>query len=269
MRQDGQDDRQVLADAARAAGEVHDQRTAAHSRDGAAKHSERRVAHALGALSVLAVPETHGYVQLAAVLAIVVGLVRVSFGLMRWGWVAYLMSQPVIVGFTSGAAILIIASQVPSALGVTGLEGGILRRAMTVAVHPEVWEPAAVGLSVVTILLVLAGRRFHPVFPGVLAAVVVGLLFSLLTGYAGPTLGAIPLGLPPVTLALPWAAMPALVLPGIVIALVGFAEPSAIARTYAMVDRTPWSLSRPSNAFIDLDAALLAGLPSPFLVVPM
>ena len=131
-----------------------------------------------GALSVLAVPGTASYVQLAAVLAIVVGVVRVAFGWMRWGWVAYLMSQPVLTGFASGAAILIIASQVPTAVGVDGFEGGILRRAVVVALHPGVWEPAALGLSLVTLLLVLAGRRLHPVFPGVLVAVVVGLLFT-------------------------------------------------------------------------------------------
>ena len=217
----------------------------------------------LGALSVLAVPETPRYVQLAAVLAIVVGVVRVTFGLMRWGWIAYLMSQPVIVGFTSGAAILIIASQIPTALGVTGFEGGIIGRALTVVVHPEVWEPAAVGLSAVTILLVLAGRRFHPVFPGVLVAVVVGVLFTTFTEYTGPILGAIPLRLPPITLALPWAAVPALVLPGIVIALVGFAEPSAIARTYAMVDRKPWSPDREfvSQGVANLAAGLSGGFP--------
>lgn len=217
----------------------------------------------LGALSVLATPETARYVQLAAVLAIVVGVVRVTFGLMRWGWIAYLMSQPVIVGFTSGAAILIIASQVPSALGVTGFAGGIIGRAVTVLLHPEVWEPAAAGLSIVTVLLVVAGRRFHPVFPGVLAAVVVGVLFSTFTGYTGPILGSIPVGLPPVTLVLPWTAVPALLLPGIVIALVGFAEPSAIARTYAMLDRKPWSPDREfvSQGVANLAAGISAGFP--------
>jgi SulP family sulfate permease len=217
----------------------------------------------LGALSVLAMPETPRYVQLAAVLAIVVGVVRVTFGLMRWGWIAYLMSEPVILGFSSGAAILIIASQVPGALGVTGFGGGIIGRAVTVLLHPEVWEPAAAGLAIVTFLLVVTGRRFHPLFPGVLAAVVVGLLFSTLTGYTGPTLGAIPLGLPPVTLALPWTAVPALLLPGIVIALVGFAEPSAIARTYAMADRKPWSPDREfvSQGVANLAAGVSGGFP--------
>jgi SulP family sulfate permease len=173
------------------------------------------------------------------------------------------MSEPVILGFTSGAAILIIGSQVPGALGVTGFAGGIIGRAVTVLLHPEVWEPAAAGLSLVTILLVVAGRRFHPLFPGVLVAVVVGALFSTITDYTGPTLGSIPLGLPPITLALPWTAVPALLLPGIVIALVGFAEPSAIARTYAVLDRKPWSPDREfvSQGVANLAAGLSGGFP--------
>jgi SulP family sulfate permease len=93
--------------------------------------------------------------------------------------------------------------------------------------------------------------------------VVVGLLFSRLTAYTGATVGAIPLGLPPFTLALPWSAVPALVLPGLVIALVGFAEPAAIARTYALVDRQRWSPDREfvSQGVANLAAGLSAGFP--------
>jgi SulP family sulfate permease len=43
---------------------------------------------------------------------------------------------------------------------------------------------------------------------------------------------------------IPWADVPALLLPGLVIALVGFAEPAAIARRYAAADRKPWDSNR-------------------------
>ena len=56
-----------------------------------------------GALSGLAVAESPNYVELAALLALIVGVTRVALGLLRMGTVAYLMSQPVLQGFTTGA----------------------------------------------------------------------------------------------------------------------------------------------------------------------
>ncbi len=68
-----------------------------------------------GALAPLAEPETVEFAGLAAVLALVVGLVRLGIGLVGAGPVAYLMSQPVVVSFTTAGAILIISTQVPGA----------------------------------------------------------------------------------------------------------------------------------------------------------
>ena len=72
----------------------------------------------LGALAAVAVPGSAAYVALAAVLAILVGAMRMAIGLLRLGDIAYVMSRTVVVGFTSAAAILIVASQVPAAFGV-------------------------------------------------------------------------------------------------------------------------------------------------------
>ena len=52
-----------------------------------------------GALSTLATPMTPEYIGLAALLALVVGVIRVVVGGLRAGFVAYLMSQPVLIGF--------------------------------------------------------------------------------------------------------------------------------------------------------------------------
>ena len=68
----------------------------------------------LGALKSLEPEGTAEYIQLAAMLAIVVGGTRLLLGLARMGGIAYLMSEPVVLGFTSGAAILIVSSQVPN-----------------------------------------------------------------------------------------------------------------------------------------------------------
>ncbi|MCP3937793.1 MAG: sodium-independent anion transporter, partial [Actinomycetia bacterium] len=72
-----------------------------------------------GALSTLADPFSEKYIALAALLAILVGLFRVFLGLVRLGGVAYLLSEPVLTGFTAGAAILIISSQLPKVFDVS------------------------------------------------------------------------------------------------------------------------------------------------------
>src|SRR5690606_27814768 len=62
----------------------------------------------MGVLAGTFVPGSPGYVQAAALLALMVGAVQVVIGLARFGSLAYFMSLPVLRGFTSGAAVIII-----------------------------------------------------------------------------------------------------------------------------------------------------------------
>lgn len=77
----------------------------------------------LGALVPVAVPGSAEYVGFAALLALVVVVVRVLVGALRGGWISYLMSRPMLDGFASGAAILIVVSQLPDVLGVDRRRG--------------------------------------------------------------------------------------------------------------------------------------------------
>ena len=206
-----------------------------------------------GALVTVAAPGSPRYAGAAALLAVVVGLTRLSIAAFRAGKVTYLMSQPVVRGFTSGAAILILLSQFPSTLGMTAAgESGLVGNTLRALGSPASWSPAAVALTLLTVTVTLLGRRIHPLFPGALAAVVGGVLFSVLAGYRGPIVGDIPGSLPPIGLGLPWGLLPALVVPGVVIALVGFAETTAIARGFATQDRARWS---PDREFLAQGAA--------------
>jgi SulP family sulfate permease len=196
-----------------------------------------------GALSSLGDPFTAEFALLAGVLAILVGLVRLGIGLLGGGPVAYLMSQPVVVSFTTAAAVLIISSQVPGLLGVDGGAGNPFTGALRALARPEAWSWADVSLGGLAMACMLLGRRISALFPGALVAVVATTLWSRLTEYDGPTVGDIR-----VDLALrgdvPWAELPQLVLPAVVIAVIGFAEPAAIARKYAAEDRTHWDADK-------------------------
>ena len=198
-----------------------------------------------GALAGLAEVGTANYVALAALLALLVGVTRLVLGFLRLGVVTYLMRDPVVTGFTSAAAILILASQLPKAFGVVAPEGGVLWRAGWSLGHPDRWEAAALAIAVVTALLVLAGRRVvHRLFPGAVGAVGGGILGSRLADYGGPVVGDVPTGMPNLSLDLPWGSTGSLLVGGILIALVGYAEPASIARVFADAEGQKWSASR-------------------------
>lgn len=217
-----------------------------------------------GALVPLADPGTPEFVGMAALLALVVGLVRIAVGSLGVGWISYLMSKPVLEGFMAGAAVLIVASQLPGALGVTVDEPGVIRRAFWSLSHPVAWDGVAMGMAAGTVAVVVLAKRVHRLIPGVLVASVLGLALSIVMDYQGPVVGHVPTGLPPVTLALPYTRLPALLVPGIIIALVGFAEASSISRSFASEDRDRWDADR---EFVGQGAAnVVAGLTGGFPV---
>ena len=209
----------------------------------------------LGALVPMAAPGSMEYVKLAALLALIVGIARVVVGALGAGWISYMMSRPMLDGFTSGAAILIIGSQLPGAAGVEVPTEGVLQGALWTLAHPGAWEGASILLGALTVCVIVGGRRTHPLVPGVLIATVVGVAFSVVTSYTGPTVGDIPVGLPRLDVALPWVRLPVLILPGFVIALVGFSEAASISRLYAAKELMPWS---PDREFISQGAANMA-----------
>jgi SulP family sulfate permease len=110
---------------------------------------------------------------------------------------------------------------------------------------------------------VLLGKRVHPLFPSVLLTAVGTILYSKFTGYPGATLEPLHVGLPPLTTSLPLGETPRLLVPALVIALLGFAEASSIARTYAALERKRWNANREflSQGVANLAAGLFGGFP--------
>lgn len=218
---------------------------------------------AFGVLSASFLPGTAEYVSAAALLALMVGLFRIGLGLLRMGNLAYFMSRPVLQGFTSAAALLILLSQVPGALGVESAPRGILAAAWAAVSDPGgIRWPAAI-LAVATVALVVFGRRISARFPGVLVAVLAGIGVGAFTEGVGPRLGEVPVLLTMPSAALPWAVLPELLVGAGVIAAVGFAEPAAIARSYARMQRRPWNPDRElvSQGVANVASGLFGGFP--------
>ncbi len=215
-----------------------------------------------GALAPLAVPGTPEYVRLGALLALAVGVIRIGFGALRAGRIVFLMSEPVLRGFTVGAAILILISQLPAVLGVAPADAGI-GAALVAVVRMSEWNLHALALAAATIVVVVLARKIHPLVPAIVVVTAAGIWLSARGFYDGPTVGAVPEGLPPIGLSLPWTFTPWLLLPGVVIALAGFSEAASIARTYAALERQRWDPDREfiSQGVANLASAVSGGFP--------
>jgi sulfate permease, SulP family len=216
-----------------------------------------------GALSPLAVVGSSHYIALAALLALMVGVIRVAVGLLRAGVVAYLMSQPLLLGFVPAAAILIVGSQLPEALGAPTHGHHILWQAGWAVAHPGHWRLDATVVALAAAALLVLSPRLHRLIPGVLIVAVGSIAYAKLSGYGGAEVGSVHAGLPPLTDSLPLHSLPELLVPALVIALIGFVEASSIARTYATLDRKPWNSNREfvSQGVANLAAGAFGGFP--------
>lgn len=101
------------------------------------------------------------------------GLMLAAVGFLRLGTFIKFIPFPVTVGFTAGIAVIIFASQVKELFGLTlAHEPGALLEKI-----PALWEarlgltPAALGLSLATVAVILGLRRWRPHWPGMLIAV--------------------------------------------------------------------------------------------------
>ncbi|MFC6285465.1 SulP family inorganic anion transporter [Nocardioides sp. GCM10027113] len=217
----------------------------------------------LGALAPFSSSDTAEYVALAALLALLVGAVRFLVGVTRTGVVAYLMSQPVVAAFTLAAAVMIVGSQVPALLGVPPESDNPVVRAAAALTDPGAWQPASLVIGAVVGALVLVGRRVDPLLPAALVGSVLAALAVHLWSLDAAVVGSLPSGLPAPQLDLPWSAVPQLLVPAVVIAFVGFAEPASIARQYAGVDRSPWDPDREfvGQGLANLGSGLFGGYP--------
>jgi len=177
------------------------------------------------------------FIELTALLALIVGAVFVVAGVLRMGMVADFMSRPVLDGFIIGLALTIAAGQLHKLFGFEVESGSFFEDIWFVLRDLDMtsgWT-LAVGVSSLAALFLL--ERFAPKVPAALTVVIVAIVaVSILDLEAEgvEVIGEIPAGLPPFGLPdIEWGDIGNLLPGAIGIVLVGFAESVAAARTYA------------------------------------
>ncbi|WP_374971420.1 SulP family inorganic anion transporter [Terrabacter sp. BE26] len=138
--------------------------------------------------------------QVAALLAIAVGLICLVGFVARLGFLAELLSKPVLVGYLAGVAVLMVVSQVGKLTGVT-LEGSSFAQDVGYAVaHLGEAHLPTLWLSLGVLATLVAFQRFAPTWPGpliaMLGATVVVWAFGLVDRAGIAVVGPVPQGLP-------------------------------------------------------------------------
>jgi high affinity sulfate transporter 1 len=200
-------------------------------------------------------------VALAGMMAIVSGVVCIVAGLARLGFITELLSKPIRYGYMNGIALTVLLSQVPKLFGFSVTANGPLRQAWGIVekVRAGSTNVVALAIGVSTLALILLLKRW-PRVPGILvgvtAATVVVAAFGHTTRTGVSVLGSLPRGLPAPRLPFVHVDdLTSILMGGLAVALVSFADTSVLSRAYAARLRSPVD---PNQEIVGLGVANLA-----------
>ncbi len=221
-----------------------------------------------GSLVAWAAIGSADYAGMAAALALIVGILLIAGGVFRLGWIADLLSVPVMTGFLAGIAVHIVASQLPGLLGIPSPDGSLLHRLAVIATKLEQANPYAVAIGLMALGVTLGAELISARVPGALIALLLATAAILFFGLERS--GVAVLGMVPGTL--PHLALPAMnfdkllhVVPlALVVSLVIMLQTAATTRSFASGADEASTVNRD---FIGVGAGnLLAGLLGAFPV---
>ncbi|MBA3477048.1 MAG: SulP family inorganic anion transporter [Lautropia sp.] len=193
-------------------------------------------------ISPLAEPFSRAYVDLVLVLCLLVGLLQLLLGLIRFGRWIDKVPHSVVVGFTAGVALLIINSQIPVLTGISAPRGAsILSTLLALLEQARAIDWISVGLGILTLLVIVAWGPWNRRVPAMLVGVILGSFAAWLLQTMWPAQAVVQM-VPPLPSALPAFQVPALTVDSmralfsatLVMTLLGLTEASAIAKSLAL-----------------------------------
>ena len=196
----------------------------------------------LSTLAVVAAPGSVDYIVAAGLLTVMVGVFQLAIGLLRLGFIVNFVSHSVIVGFATGAGVLIALRQIDPLLGLDTPRSDLLTglRATALGLPDTHLITAALGLGTMALILLL--RRINPRLPGALIAIAAATLAVALLGERAAgvaVVGDFSGGLPPL------APLPLLDLQliaqlstgALAVAAIGLVQTTAVSRAVAAQSR--------------------------------
>ena len=188
-------------------------------------------------VAALATQGSEEYLTLTIALAFVIGILFFIFGLLRMGWVANFMANPVLKGFLAGIALVVIAGEASKIFGVSGTDGNFFQDLWAIIIQLPQANPVTTVVGLSSLILLYLFKRFTPKLPGAFIVVILAILVSSIFALyeVGVAIvgqveaGIFPLGLPDITL----AALIRLVPGALGIVLVGYAQSYGMAKEAA------------------------------------
>jgi SulP family sulfate permease len=196
--------------------------------------------------------------QATVTLTLLVGILLTLASVLRLGFVANFISEPVLVGFKAGIGLVIIIDQIPKILGVHFSKGSFLQNVASIIQHVPESSVLTVIVGVLTIVALSTFEWLRPRWPApliVIGAAIVAVAMFNLQERGVELVGAIPVGPPPLTIPVlglassMWAA-------AMGIALMSFAETAAVGRAFIRSDEPTL---RPNRELLATGAGNLVG----------
>jgi SulP family sulfate permease len=137
----------------------------------------------LAGVSQIADPMTPEYISLVILTGLLVGIAQFLLGVFRLGFLVNFISHPVIVGFTSAAAIIIAISQLKDLLGISIPRfSRVYETVHYVSNHFSETNWVTVFLCIGSIIIMLILKKINKAIPGALLVVIVGTLLVYFIG---------------------------------------------------------------------------------------
>jgi len=189
----------------------------------------------LTTLSPMAEPGSPEFIELAFLLAFLVGVIYLIIGLFRLGEIMSFISHSAVKGFTSAAALIITATQLPNFLGLSvERHEYIFQQLLDIVTSLPELHPMTMVIGLVAFAVIYGVKRIKPAFPASIAALVLTTLavfFFKLDQSGVAIVGKIPGGLQTPNLhAFDIGVISSLIGPATVIALVSFAETYSVGK---------------------------------------
>jgi len=201
----------------------------------------------------------------SATLTLLVGAALVLARVLRLGFVANFISDPVLVGFKAGIGLVIVVDQVPKILGIHFSRGTFVQNVLSTVHNIPKTSLATLTLGLMVIVFLLGMERLTPKVPGPLltaAAAIAGVYLLNLQHRGVELVGHIPQGLP--SLVRPDFSLISVLWPGALgIALMSFTETVAAGQAFARKDEPVPRANREllATGLANIGGAFLGAMP--------
>ena len=201
----------------------------------------------------------------SATLTLMVGAMLVLASILRLGFVANFISEPVLIGFKAGIGLVIVLDQLPKIFGIHFAKSGFFRTQISLVRHLPDTSLITLAVGIAMIVILVGIEHFAPKLPAPLFAVGLGIAGAYLLNlhaHGVELVGHIPQGLPSLTV--PALSLAGKLWPGALgIALMSFTETIAAGRAFARNDEPVPQANREllATGLANVGGAFLGAMP--------